>query len=281
VLNLEYTYNNKFEKKIVEVWKMKLFGTIIFSILFLNLFAQESSNSADFVSKKAIERSNELVLEYSKGYHNNVSRLVGNVWLSSVKKSNIAVYNDYIKELKKDSLKPKVMHCTIYAEACLKAGFSSSDFKKLKMYHKEIWDNKGFAGWSVAHLLTEKFGWKAYAFIRKGAKDYNHYLHFFKNKKEYPVWKQPNIKIEKFFILGKDDLEIKNLLSKFEFGWGFSKDGIHTWITNYTDLKECHWDGPPAKKYNPNNYLPFLYETTPFLEFYDYNIHLLVFPPKR
>lgn len=263
------------------ILKMRLMVTIIIVIFTQNLFAQENINQTDFDSKKAIEKSNELVLEYMKGYHNNVSRLVGNIWLSSAKKTNLAVYNDYIKELKKESLKPKVMDCTIYAEACLKGGFLTNEFKQLKKYHNGIWAGKGFAGWSVAHLLTEKFGWKAYAFIRKGAADYNHYLHYFETKKEYPVWKQPNIKIEKFFTFGDDDLEINKLLMKHEFGWGFSNDGIHTWITKFTDLKECHWDGPPAKKYNPNNYLPLLYETTPFVEYYDYGIHIVVFPPKN
>ncbi len=28
----------------------------------------------------------------------------------------------------------------------------------------------------------------------------------------------------------------------------FSEDGIHNWITNYTDLLRCHWDGHPVAK---------------------------------
>jgi len=102
-----------------------------------------------------------------------------------------------------------------------------------------------------------------------------------KPEKEYPVWRQPNIKIEDFYILGQDDTEIEELLKKHQFSWGFSEDGIHTWITNYTDLLECHWDGTPAAKYNPNNWLPDLFETTRFIEYKDYDVHIIVVPPEN
>ena len=54
------------------------------------------------------------------------------------------------------------------------------------------------------------------------------------------------------YILDKDDEKINELLSQNEFGWGFSNQGIHNWITRFTTLKECMWDGAPCKKYNPN-----------------------------
>ena len=172
------------------------------------------------------------------------------------------------------------MDCTTYCAKLLKAGMRSEDYSKLVKYHSEIWEGLGFAGWSVGHLLVDRFGWKAYAFIEKDAEDYHHYLSHFKVRKEYPVWKQPNIKIEEYFVLGEDDAKVEELLSKHKFSWGFSEDGVHTWITNFTDLKECHWDGPPAEKYNPNNSFPLLFETTRFIEFEDYDVHLVVFPTK-
>jgi len=59
----------------------------------------------------------------------------------------------------------------------------------------------------------------------------------------------------------------------------FSDDGIHNWITNYTDLLECHWDGHPAAKYHVNNWFPDLFETTKFIEYKDYGVHIVVFSP--
>jgi len=237
-----------------------------------------------FDSSEAIVRSDELVKEYLTGYFWNVSRLVGRVWLDyseEISMSEKTIYEEYLNELEKDSLQMRRMDCTIYAEDCLKAGFGEDDFRRLKNLHNEIYPGKGFAGWSVSYLLTGNFGWKSYAFIKPGAKDYHHYLNHFKNNKEYPVRRQPDTKIEKFYFLGEDNEEIEQLLSENEFGWGFSEDGIHTWITNYTDLKECHWDGPPAEKYDPDNSFPLLLETTRFIEFYDYGVHLVVFPRKE
>jgi len=244
----------------------------------------ESTIETSFDSKKAIERSDELVKEYLIGYFRNVSRLVGRVWLDFSKEISMSertVYVDYKSELEKDSLKMRRMDCTIYAEDCLKAGFDEDGFRRLKKLHNEIYRGKGFAGWSISYLLTEFFGWKAYAFIKPGAKDYQHYLNHFKNDKEYPVWRQPDTKIEEYYFLGEDNDNIEQLLSENEFGWGFSEDGIHTWITNFEDLKECHWDGPPAEKYNPDKSYPLLFETTRFIEFEDYDVHLVVFPNNK
>ena len=154
----------------------------------------------------------------------------------------------------------------------------AEEYSKLLKYHNEIWAGKGFAGWSVGHLLVDRFGWKAYAFIESYAKYYHHYLSHFKDKNEYPVYKQPNIKIEAYYMLGKEDDKIEKLLKRVQFSWGFSEDGIHTWITNYQNLLECHWDGVPAARYY-NSYLPDLFETTRFLEYKDHDVHIIVVPP--
>ncbi len=95
------------------------------------------------------------------------------------------------------------------------------------------------------------------------------------------VWGQPDIALEGMFTLGKDSLEINHLLDKEEFGWGFSYQGIHSWITRFTDLKECMWDGAPCLKYNKNLSAQYLFKKTKFNEYFDYESHVIVFPPKK
>ena len=164
-----------------------------------------------------------------------------------------------------------------------------TNYQRLRKEHKAIWGARGFAGWSVAYLLTERFGWKAYAVISTSARYYSYYLNHFKAKREYPVWRQPNIEIEEFFILGQQDSAIERLLAKHEFGWGFSDGGIHTWITHRTELKECHYDCGPSRKYDiPSTHAYYqtsnlgqhtLFKTTRLVDFTDYAVHLVVFPP--
>ena len=267
---------------------LKFMIIAIISITFVSnhiLFSHDqqiNENIVNFNSEAALNKSQQIVYEYFKDYSGSVSRYVGKVWLESISKQqnirDITVFEDYLNELQRKNLKNIRMDCTIYAEECLRAGFKKDTFNLLKKYHNEIWQGKGFAGWSVAYLLTNEFGWKAYAFINPGAINYNHYTTHFING-EYPVWMQPNTQIIGYFILGEDNEKIESLLSEQEFGWGFSEDGVHTLITNFTDLKECHWDGPPAEKYNRNNSFPVLFETTRFVEFEDYDVHLVVFPP--
>ena len=101
----------------------------------------------------------------------------------------------------------------------------------------------------------------------------------------------PNIRIERYFTRGKDDRAIEDLLRKNRFGWGFSQGGIHTWITSGRDLKECHFDAGPSKNYEiPTAHSLFsttglrsepLFETTRFVAFDDYPVHLVVFPPGK
>lgn len=262
---------------------MKITKTLIV-LAYLFLVIQVLFAETPFNSDAAINKSKEMVTEHWKNYNDGVSRYYGRVWLDNYAKHQFlgekSFYDDYLQELSSRNMQKVRMDCTIYCAKVLKAGMGSEEYSNLVNYHDEIWDGKGFAGWSVGHLLVDKFGWKAYAFIEPGANYYHHYLSHFKDKKEYPVWNQPNIKIEKYYILGEDNGEIEELLSKHKFSWGFSEDGIHTWITNYTDLLECHWDGAPAAKYNKYKWYFDLFETTRFIEYKDYDVHIIVVPPR-
>ncbi|MEA1973724.1 MAG: hypothetical protein U9N34_10610, partial [Candidatus Cloacimonadota bacterium] len=218
---LEYIGIKIKTKKIV-VWL-----TIVFILIIYSLFAQETNDLIKFDSKAAIKESNDILSEHWKNYYERVSRYYGGFWFDNYAKQQVigerTCYDDYLKELKKRDLKRIRMDCTLYSAKVLKAGMGSEEYSKLVGFHDEIWPGKGFAGWSVGHLLVDRFGWKAYAFIEPGAKYYHHYLSHFKDKKEYPVWRQPNIKIEDYFILGKNDSEIEELLRKHKFSWGFSE----------------------------------------------------------
>ena len=85
-----------------------------------------------------------------------------------------------------------------------------------------------------------------------------------------------------FSITGyAQDEEITELLEQHEFGWGFSYQGIHSWITRFTQHKECMWDGAPCLKFNKDLGAQSLFKATPFLEYLDYNSHVIAFPPKK
>jgi len=241
--------------------------------------------SLDFNSTKAIKKALSLEQEYFSNYDLGTNRFAGRLWLDyskreTQKNNRKTLYEKYLEELSEKSLELYELDCTTYAEECLKEGLESINYKKLKQFHNEIWPGLGLAGWSTAYILTEKFNWKAYLFISSNAKDKDYYITNFNTKQKFPVYNQPDIKLENYFIKPQQDKDIKELLNKQEFGWGFSEQGIHTWITNYNNLKECHWDGAPSKKYNYKNF-PLLFETTKFNEFTDYNIHLIVFPPEN
>ncbi len=250
----------------------------------INSQTNEGSFTIGFNSKSAIDFSNQIIKEHWKNYNESVSRFYGRVWLDNYAKHQFlgekSFYDDYLQELSNRNMQKIRMDCTIYCAKVLKAGMGTDEYSKLVKYHNEIWPGDGFAGWSVGHLLVDKFGWKAYAFIEPGAGYYHHYFSHFKDKREYPVWRQPNIKIEAYYSLGQDNAEIEELLSKYKFSWGFSQDGIHTWITSYTDLLECRWDGPPAARYNSDEWLPDLFITTRFIRYKDYDVHIIVVPPE-
>jgi len=229
--------------------KKYAFVYLIFQFLFVVAYCQ-----ATFNSEAAIKESNDIVNKHWETYKDSISRYYGGFWLDNYAKhqyiGNISSLDDYQQELKKNNIESIRMDCTIYCARLLKAGMGAEEYSKLIEYHGDIWNSKGLAGWSVGYLLVDRFGWKAYAFIEPNADYHSHYISHFKDNQEYPVWNQPNIKIEEYYVLGRNDDKIENLLKKYDFSWGLSQDGIHTWITHYSDLLECHWDGVPAAKYN-------------------------------
>jgi hypothetical protein len=233
---------------------------------------------------------------YRADYARGVGRYYGRLWASSYARRQRSadgaqtIWQRYMGELRKRGVKPRRIDCTLYAQAVLEAGMPARSYRELWRGHRAIWKARGFAGWSVAHLLTTHHGWRAYAFIRRGAPHYHYYMHHFIKRQEYPVWKQPNIKIERHFTLGRDDRAVEALLKQHRFGWGFSDGGIHTWITSGRDLKECHYDSGPSKRYEiPQGHSLYrvglqgarepLFKTTRFVAFRDYRVHLVVFPP--
>lgn len=235
-----------------------------------------------FDSPKAINTIASVENEYFNAYNNgSTSRYFGSQWKPQQQKreidstrSNWKVYLDKLKKLKKT---PEMMHCTLYGMKALKAGLGTN-LKRLDSLHLKHYKNRDYAGWSVGYILVKYFNWKAYVIVQENSEEYKRCLNYYKKKKEYYVWKQPNIPIENLFIIDKDDDEITQLLKQNEFGWGFSFQGWHTWITRFNTLKECNWMGSPDANIQPGM---FLFEDTPFLEYFDYQSHVVVFPPKE
>ena len=154
-----------------------------------------------------------------------------------------------------------------------------SNFTQLDKYHKQIWKDREYAGWSVGYILVKYFNWSAYAFVAKHSVEYDRCMKNYRNHKKYYVWKQPDIPLTGIYDVNQDKAPIDSLLAQHEFGWGFSNQGIHTWITRYKDLKECNWVGAPSIKYDEYGY-NVLFKKTYFLNFTDYASHVIIFPPK-
>ncbi len=178
------------------------------------------------------------------------------------------------------NIKPDSFHCTIYAIKALQAGFGN-EFTAVEKLHKKHWGNREYAGWSIAYILTRYYNWNAYLIINEQSEEYDRCVRNFNNRREYYVWRQPDIKLEKLFIMGKDEEKINGLLSENEFGWGFSYQGIHTWITRFAKLKECRWDGAPGKDFDYCDDCSPLFITHDFSYYTDYISHVVVFPPKK
>jgi len=233
----------------------------------------------DFNSCKAINKIVDIENEHNFCLQNNVvSKYYGTLWRENAENTKINdslnIYKNYINTLRKDLKKPDSLHCTIYAYEGLKAGLSENQFVKLEKIHKKIWKSREHAGWSIGYLLVTRFKWKAYLVISPDSKEFKHCIKSYKLNKTYPVWKQPNIPLEDLLIIGQDDDKINSILNKNEFGWGFSEQGIHTWITRYNKLKECNWMGSPLPS---ENNIP-LFITTNFKNYHDYNSHIIIFP---
>jgi hypothetical protein len=235
---------------------------------------------------------------FEKAYSGESCQYYGRKWATLYAKRTPArkdkrqtVWQQWVRQLRKKRLRPRRVDCTLYAQAVLEAGMDADDYARLRKEHNRLWRARGFAGWSVAHILTTKHGWKAYAVIGPDAPTYHYYMYHFRKRGRYPIWKQPDIKIEAYFRLDdkRDRKRIEKLLRRREFGWGFSEGGIHTWITSGVKLKECHYDKGPSPKYDiPESDGLFqandlranpLFKTTRFVKFTDYGVHLIVFPP--
>lgn len=209
----------------------------------------------------------------------NISPYYGTIWRKEMEANG--QYLNYTRQLNQLGLVPDSMHCTLYAYDALKAGFSENDFNLLEEQHREIWKDREVAGWSIGHLLVRDFNWKAYLILDKDSHELERCLTSYRKEKSYPVWKQPNIYLEDCLIRGEDNEIIDSLLAANEFSWGFSDQGYHTWITRYNELKECNWLGAPANSsHDFGNNIP-LFLKTPFLDYHDYQSHVLVFPPKK
>ena len=249
------------------------------------IFTQRSNQkntSQGFNSPNAINKIASIENEYFNAYQNSQSKYYGTQWYQKANETitvpdSVTLFDKYKQSILERAVKPDSMHCTIYAIEALKAGFGN-EFKQIEKHHKQIWKKREYAGWSIAYILTEKYNWKAYLVLSNQSKEYKACLRNYKKDGKYHVWYQPDIKIEKVFNIDKDKIAIDSLLSMNEFGWGFSEQGWHTWITRHKQLKECNWLGVPAKMYN-NGEKP-LFISTKFTEFTDYNSHIIVFPPK-
>ncbi len=237
-----------------------------------------------FNSPKAINKIAEIENEYFNNYPTSYSKYYGTVWKNgAIKEFNtgdsLSVFDKYLQEMAIKKQTPDSLHCTMYAIEALKAGLDIK-FDTLDKYHQKIWKKREYAGWSVGYILTTYFNWKAYLILHKSSSEYKACMKNFKQDKKYHVWKQPNIPIQQVFDFEEDKLPIDSLLKLHEFGWGFSEQGWHTWITRFDTLKECNWAGAPSAKYVTEETKP-LFIDTKLTEFTDYNSHIVVFPPKK
>ncbi len=238
---------------------------------------------AGFSSRKAINSIAAIENEYFNNYKRSQSRYYGTMWYESAiaeygHHDSLSVFEAYKRALASRNERPDSMHCTIYAIRALEAGLDSN-FLKMKKYHQQIWDDREYAGWSVGYILTTYFNWSAYLMVSKHSEEYDRCVKNFRKHRKYYVWKQPDIPIKQLFDFDEDTLRIAALLNKHEFGWGFSNQGLHTWITRFDRLKECNWAGSPSKKYDRSQGNA-LFKKTKFTSFKDYASHIVIFPPE-
>jgi len=232
----------------------------------------------NFNSESAINAIADIENAHFRAYNSGKSSdYYGTEWRKSAEHKmdqfGQSEYDKYCSELKTN---PDSMHCTIYAVKALEIGMDSL-WNKLESYHQQIYEDHEHAGWSMAYILVKHFNWEAHLIIDENSSEYEQCLKHFKKHKSYPVYKQPNIPLKSMLLLGDQDQKINELLNKNEFGWGFSYQGWHTWITRFNSLKECIWLGAPSQIYEKSN-LP-LFRETPFTEYTDYDSHIVVFPP--
>jgi len=237
---------------------------------------------AGFSSPKAINRVAEIENEYFNNYNSSYSKYYGTMWAeytsTTILNDSISVLDGYKSLITKRGEKADSMHCTIYAFEALKAGLDTN-YQRLEDIHHNVYNGHEHAGWSVGYVLVKYFGWEAYLVLSRHSYEYQRCMKGWK-KKVYPVWKQPDIPLSGKFDFENDSQDIDSLLNLHEFGWGFSEQGWHTWITRFNELKECDWGGSPSRHYDPDEE-GILFKVTKFTEYFDYNSHILIFPPKR
>lgn len=242
-------------------------------------YSSQQNNYLNFNGPKAINKLATIENEHFKALESGYSRFYGTEWRSIAETFMLANGQNRFEEYQSQlGHHPDSLHCTLYAYEGLKAGLDSIQLAKLEKLHRKIWKTREIAGWSLGYLLVKHFDWKAYLVISPQSIEYKKCKKAYKQRKVYPVWRQPEIPLEALFVKGEDDSLVNNLLLQHQFGWGFSEQGIHTWVTRFEELKECNWLGVPSKKYSESYDKP-LFVATKFDEFSDYHSHVLVFPP--
>ena len=247
-------------------------------------FSSRENAYFGFDAPKAINRIATIENEYFLDFSASESRYHGTIWATEIAPINYLgpdshrVWDHYQAALEQRGIRRDSMDCTIYAMEAIRAGFGP-DFPQFEAHHKHLWNNLEYAGWSVGYILTAQYDWKAYLILSERSSEYESCLRNFAQDQKYHVWKQPDIPIQEILDFDRDQEQIDSLLSHYEFGWGFSEQGWHTWITRFTELKECYWAGSPSAQYSEQGEKP-LFLATPFTQYYDYASHIVVFPPQ-
>ncbi len=242
-------------------------------------YSNQENAYQNFDGPKAINKLAAIENEHFNALEKGYSRYYGTEWRTIAENLLLENGQNRFEEYQTGlGHPPDSLHCTLYAYEGLKAGLDSTQLTKLERLHHKIWKNREIAGWSLGYLLVKHFDWNAYLVINPKSVEYKKCLKAYQQRKVYPVWRQPEIPLEALYVQGKDDSLVTSLLQKHQFGWGFSEQGIHTWVTRFEVLKECNWLGVPSKKYTESYDKP-LFVATKFDQFADYHSHVIVFPP--
>ena len=245
--------------------------------------SQVANAYRDFDAPCAINQAAAMENEYFHHFQTDQSRYYGTMWALDAMRiyapgDSCSTYERYLQRCEEAGIIPDSLHCTHYAIAVLKAGMGEK-FETLVRSHRRIWGDREYAGWSVGYLLVKEFAWEAWLIIEPHAEEYTHCLRSWRRNQSYPVWKQPDIPLQGILIRGEQDSLVLDLLRQNQFAWGFSYQGIHTWFTRFTRLKECNWSGAPASRYATDEKRLFI--TTEFMSYHDYASHVVIFPPKK
>lgn len=240
-----------------------------------------SNSYVGFNSTKAINKIAEIENEYFNNYRKDGSRYYGSVWKESAELyyeegDSCSTFENYESQLLKRYETSDSMDCTVYSMSGLQAGLDTN-YKRFLKLHEAHWKKNDYAGWSVAYILTKHFNWKAVLLISTSSIEYDLCVKNYRRDKKYHVWRQPNIPLERVFDFDAEKTAIDSLLALNEFGWAFSYQGWHTWITRFKELKQCNWSGSPWSKMEENE----LFWSSRVTEYYSYDSHVIVFPPKQ